>query len=179
MVITYNPGPMWSSPGWCFYCRRGWVRFRSGKMLRSWVVECRLRSWRGSASVEDCRGPLRWTSDVNSSYPLRVEAFHNSISPNGPCSGISCHHWKSEGTTVDHFQVGLGPGGAHQAFLFHWNTWTDIFFYRHKFSYFFLHRGRLAGRTLGSDARDQMGTFTLISAPTSGVLRWTRMIKGL
>jgi len=97
-------------------------------MLRSWVVECRLRSWRGSASVEDCRGPLRWTSDVNSSYPLRVEAFHNSISPNGPCSGISCHHWKSEGTTVDHFQVGLGPGGAHQAFLFHWNTWTDIFF---------------------------------------------------
>jgi hypothetical protein len=83
------------------------------------VFECRLRSWRGSASVEDCRGPLRWTSDVNSSYPLRVEAFHNSISPNGPCSGISCHHWKSEGTTVDHFQVGLGPGGAHQAFLFH------------------------------------------------------------
>jgi len=38
-----------------------------------------------------------------------------------------------KGRTTSNFSVDLGPGGAHQvSFLFHCNTWTDIFFYRHK-----------------------------------------------
>jgi hypothetical protein len=34
-----------------------------------------------------------------------------------------------KGRTTSNFSDGLGPGGAHQvSFLFHCNTWTDIFF---------------------------------------------------
>jgi len=34
-----------------------------------------------------------------------------------------------KGRTTSNFSDDLGPGGAHQvSFLFHCNTWTDIFF---------------------------------------------------
>jgi hypothetical protein len=59
---------------------------------------------------------------------LRVEAFHNSIALTdhvvvfAPISDEGKNNSKA-------FSVGLGPGGARQAFLFHCNTWTDIFFF--------------------------------------------------
>jgi len=58
----------------------------------------------------------------------RVEAFHNSIALTdhvvvfAPISDEGKNNSKA-------FSVGLGPGGARQAFLFHCNTWTDIFFF--------------------------------------------------
>jgi len=68
MVITYNPGPLWSSPGLMlkrFYCR-GWDQgCLEGGCRRSWAKWRRLK---GTCEVV-----------MQKFLSLRVEAFHNSI----------------------------------------------------------------------------------------------------
>lgn len=88
MVITYNPGPLWSSPGLMlkrFYCSWGWDQgCLEGGCRRSW-----------GPSEEDWRGPARWWC-FKSSYPWELRLFSQFNCSDWPCSGISCHHWKKE-----------------------------------------------------------------------------------
>ena len=88
MVITYNPGPLWSSPGLIlkrFYCSWGWDQgCLEGGCRRSW-----------GPSEEDWGGPARWWC-FKSSYPWELRLFSQFNCSDWPCSGISCHHWKKE-----------------------------------------------------------------------------------
>ena len=71
MVITYNPGPLWSSPGLMlkrFYCSWGWDQgCLEGGCRRSWVTQ--WRRLKGTCEVVDAKVPILESWGF----------FHNSI----------------------------------------------------------------------------------------------------
>lgn len=147
MVITYNPGPLWSSPGLMlkrFYCR-GWDQgCLEGGCRRSWAKWRRLK---GTCEVVDAKVPI-----------LESWGFSQFNCSDWPCSGISCHHWKKE-QLQQIFRLAWARVELTRHFYFTETLGQTYFFYRHKLLTFLDTVGMRARQPL-CEARTPTGTFT-------------------
>lgn len=163
MVITYNPGPLWSSPGLMlkrFYCSWGWDQgCLEGGCRRSWA------KWRR----------LKGTEVVMQKFlSLRVEAFHNSIA-------LTDHVVVSVAiigrrNNFNKFSGWPGPGWSSPGISISLKHLDRHIFYRHKLLTFLDTVGMRARQPLRSQI--PTGTFTLRSAPSSGCYGQVWSIQG-
>lgn len=164
MVITYNPGPLWSSPGLMlkrFYCR-GWDQgCLEGGCRRSWAKWRRLK---GTCEVV-----------MQKFLSLRVEAFHNSIA-------LTDHVVVSVAiigrrNNFNKFSGWPGPGWSSPGISISLKHLDRHIFYKTQIAYFFRHRG-YACTTATLRSQTPTGTFTLRSAPSSGCYGQVWSIQG-
>lgn len=162
MVITYNPGPLWSSPGLMlkrFYCR-GWDQgCLEGGCRRSWA------KWRRLKGTEVL---------MQKFLSLRVEAFHNSIA-------LTDHVVVSVAiigrrNNFNKFSGWPGPGWSSPGISISLKHLDRHIFYRHKLLTFLDTVGMRARQPLRSQT--PTGTFTLRSAPSSGCYGQVWSIQG-
>jgi hypothetical protein len=116
MVITYNPGPLRSSPGLMLKRLKLWkligMLMKAGSRLSG--------AWRRLKGPSEVCGDAKFLS-------LRVEAFHNSIALTDHVVVFAPHHWRRE-EQLQIFQLAWAQVELTRHFYFTATLGTDIFF---------------------------------------------------